>query len=159
MKLVLPALLALSLAAPAAASASVVRTSLLTTDPAPLIKVDHKGKHRGKGHGRGRGRQHFNYDDRDDRYDERRAYHQGLRDGRREARGDYYEPGRHDGYPRFDRGDYLPPHYRSHVIDDYDRYGFPPPPRGCRYVQVGQNTYLTQIATGLILNAFLGGGY
>ncbi len=157
MTLVLPVVLALSLAVPAAASASVVRTSLLTTDPAPLIKVDHKGKHRGKGHGRGR--HHFDYDDRDDRYDERRAYRQGLRDGRREAHGDYYEPGRHGGYPRYDRGDYLPPHHRSYVINDYDRYGFPPPPRGCRYVQVGQNTYLTQIATGLILNAFLGGGY
>ena len=151
MKLILPAVLALAVSVPAAASAAVVRTDLLGERPA-LIKIDHKDKHRGKGHGsRGRG---------DDR-SENRAYRQGLRDGRREAQ--YYQPGYRDHdrseYRRYGRGQYLPREYRTYIVNDYNRYGYPPPPRGCHYVRVGQDTYLTQIATGLILNAFLGGGY
>ena len=157
MKLILPALLAAGLALPTATSATPLGASLLAGDEAPLIKIKDKGKHRGKGHGRGR--DDYDFDDRDDRRNERRAYRQGLRDGRREARGEYYQPGYRSDYRRFNRGQYLPPEYRSYVINDYDRFGYPPPPRGCRYVRVGQDTYLTQIATGLILNAFLGGGY
>ena len=157
MKLILPALLALSLAAPTVASATLIRTGLASVDEPALIKIGQKNKHRGKGHGRGR--DHYDYDNRDDRRDERRAYRQGLRVGRREARSEYYQPGYRNDYRRYGRGQYLPSEYRSYVINDYDRYGYPPPPRGCRYVRVGQDTYLTQIATGLILNAFLGGGY
>jgi Ni/Co efflux regulator RcnB len=152
MKLMLPAALVLAIGIPAVASATVVRAHLRDEGPA-LIKIDHKDKHRGKGHGRHR----------DDRREDR-AYSEGFRDGRRLTRErQYYQPGYRDygrsEYRRYGRGQYLPPEYRAYVINDYDRYGYPPPPRGCRYVRVGQDTYLTQIATGLILNVFLGGGY
>jgi Ni/Co efflux regulator RcnB len=152
MKFVLPVALALAVGLPAAASATVMRTDLSAERPA-LIKIDDKGK--GKGRGKGHGRH--------ERRDER-AYYEGLRDGRRQARErQYYQPGYRDfdrsEYRRYGRGQYLPREYQTYVINDYDRYGYPPPPRGCRYVRVGQDTYLTQIATGLILNAFLGGGY
>ena len=148
MNSVLPAALILALGLPAAASATAVRAAWTVEHPA-LIKVDHKPKHRGKGHGRGDG-------------DEHRAYREGYRDGRRQARDDaYYQPGYRDygrEHRRYSRGQYLPREYQTYVIHDYDRFGYPPPPRGCRYVRVGQDTYLTQIATGLILAA-LGGGY
>lgn len=133
-KPVLPFAALLMLAVPAAASADIVRADL-RGDAAVLIKVDHKPKHRGKGHGKHRGG-----------HDER-AYHQGYRDGERAA------------YRRFSRGEHLPYEYRDEVFYNYDDYGYPPPPYGSRYVRVGQDTYLTQIATGLILRAFLGGGY
>jgi len=157
MKLILPAFLALSLAVPATASATVVQAGFAAQHQDLLIKVDGKGKgkHRGKGHRR-HGDDRYN---RDDWRDERRAYRQGYRDGRWESRGQgYYQPGYRE-HRRYGRGDYLPREYRSYVVHDYGRYGYPPPPRDCRYVRVGGDTYLMQMATGLILNAFLGGGY
>lgn len=150
MRLILPATLALALAVPATASATIV-TADLNGAPAYLLKIDdgddddRRGKHRRKKH----------HDYRDDE----RAYREGYRDGRRQARwNDSYHPGRSYGHQRFGRGQYLPREYRGYVVN-YQDFGYPPPPRGCRYVQVGQDTYLTQIATGLILNAFLGGRY
>lgn len=134
-KPLLPIAAALTLAVPAAASADLVRADL-RGDAAFLIKVDHKPKHRGKGHGKHRGGGY-----------EERAYHEGYRDGERAA------------YRRFSRGERLPYEYRDDVFYDYQEYGYPPPPYGSRYVRVGQDTYLTQIATGLIMRVFLGGGY
>jgi Ni/Co efflux regulator RcnB len=131
-KSTLPILAVLALAAPSMASAEIVRADL-RGDAVALIKIDHKEKHRGKGHGRGHGRG-----------DEHRAYDQGFRDGQREA------------YRRFSRGERLPYEYRDQVLYQYDDYGYPPPPYGSRYVQVGQDTYLMQAATGLILQAFTG---
>lgn len=156
MRLILTSTVALAMLAPFAASASVVTTDL-SGSPALLIRIDdddddRKGRRHGRHHRDGR-------DYRDDQRDERRAYRQGLRDGRREARERrQYQPGYREDYPRYGRGQYLPQEYRSYVVHDYGRYGYPPPPRGCRYVRVGNDTYLTQIATGLILSAFLGGG-
>lgn len=131
----LPVLALLMFAVPAAASAEIVRADL-RGDNAVLIKVGdkHKHKHGGKHHGKGKGRG-----------GEHRAYEQGYHDGQREA------------YRRFSRGERLPYAYRDDVLYDYDDYGYPPPPYGSRYVQVGGDTYLMQVATGLILNAFLGG--
>lgn len=164
-KPILPLMALLALAVPAAASADILRADL-RGDQGAIVKIDHKGKHRGKGHGKHHrgGHDRYDYDDWDDQRDERRAYRQGYREGRRQAyQREYYRPGyayqEEYEYRRFSRGQHLPREYRSYVIDDYGRYGYPPPPRGCRYVQVGGNTYLIQIATGLILNAFLGGGY
>jgi Ni/Co efflux regulator RcnB len=146
MKTILPVVGLLALAVPAAASAEVVRAALWAGDEAVLIKVDHKPKHRGKGHGK-HGR--YDHDDWDDRRDERRAYHQGVRDGRAQA---------HEEYRRYTRGEYLPYEYRREVLYDYRRYDLPPPPYGHHYVQAGGDTYLIQMATGLIMRA-LGGGY
>lgn len=131
MRLILPAVLAVGLCIPAAAAALPAPAGLGVAADALLIKVDHKAKHRGKGHGR-------KHDD----SREYRAYREGVRDGL-----------------RYSRGQYLPHEYRGYVVNNYDDYGYPPPPYGSRYVQVGQDTYLMQIATGLILNAFLGGRY
>lgn len=154
MKLILPAALALSLALPAAVSATpLVRADGVVSHNELLIKVGDKGRHRGKGHGKRGG---YHRDDWDDDQDEARAYRQGLRDGRRQAT--HYQPGYREDYRRYGRGQYLPHEYRSYVVD-YNRYGYPPPPRGSHYVRVGQDTYLTQVASGLILNVFLGGGY
>lgn len=124
----------LAFVVPTAASAEIVRADL-RGEAVGLIKVDHKAKHAGKSHGKRHGRG-------DDR-----AYSQGYRDGQREA------------YRRFSRGERLPYEYRDQVLYQYDDYGYPPPPYGSRYVQVGQDTYLMQVATGLILRAFMGGGY
>lgn len=134
-KPILPLALLLALAVPAAASAEIVRADLSGGDGAVLIKVKGKDKHKHKHHGKHR-RGHDGY-----------AYDQGYRDGQRDA------------HHRYARGQRLPYEYRDQVLYDYDDYGYPPPPHGSRYVRVGQDTYLTQIATGLILNAFLGGGY
>lgn len=158
MKIILPAALALALAVPAVASATVIPPGLVGPHDGLLIRTGGKGKHHGKGHDYRRDDR--DYDDWDDRRDERRAYRQGYREGRREARwNDGYRPGYDYGRRRYSRGQYLPPEYRRYVITEYRDYGYPPPPRGCGYVQVGQDTYLMQIATGLILNAFLGGRY
>lgn len=160
----LPLLALLMFAVPAAASAQIIRADLRDAAPV-LIQIDDDDD---DDDDRRRHRRHRRYEQRDyrqDRRDERQAYRQGRRDGRREAREhQYYQPGDYDGgyrqqHRRYSRGQYLPPEYRGYVVNDYNRYGYPPPPRGCRYVQVGGNTYLTQVATGLILNVFLGGGY
>jgi Ni/Co efflux regulator RcnB len=154
MKLILPAALALSLAMPVAAAAfPLVRADAVASEQGLLVKIGDKPKHRGKGHKHGGGERW------DDRRDESRAYRQGLRDGRREGREQaYYQPGYREDYRRYGRGQYLPREYRTYVVD-YGRYGYPPPPRGSQYVRVGQDTYLTQMTSGLILNVFLGGGY
>ncbi len=147
MRAILPVVGLLALSVPAAASAEIVRTALRGGDEAVLIKVDHKGKHRGKGHGKHRDR--YEHDDWDDRRDEHRAYRQGVRDGRAQA---------HEEYRRYSRGQYLPYEYRRDVMYDYRSYDLPPPPYGHHYVRAGGDTYLIQIATGLIMRA-LGGGY
>jgi Ni/Co efflux regulator RcnB len=155
LKLILAVTTMAALVVPTAASASVVKADL-KGGPAYLIKIDDddddggRGKHRRKKH----------HDHGGDYRDDRRAYREGYRDGRRQARWDgSYHPGQVYGHRRFGRGEYLPREYRGYVVNNYHDFGYPPPPRGCRYVQVGQDTYLTQIATGLILNAFLGGRY
>ncbi len=145
MKAILPVVGLLALSVPAAGSAEVVRTALLSGDEAVLVKIDHKPKHRGKGHGKHHGR--YDYDD---RRDEHRAYEQGVRDGRAQV---------HEEYRRYARGEHLPYEYRRQVMYDYGRYDLPPPPYGHQYVRAGGDTYLIQMATGLIMNAFFGGRY
>ncbi|MDP8915747.1 MAG: RcnB family protein [Pseudomonadota bacterium] len=146
-KATLPLLAMFALSIPAAASAEVLRADL-RGEAVEFIKVGHKEKHRGKGHGKHHGK-HHGWDRGWDRgyRDEGRAYEQGYRDGQREA------------YRRFSRGERLPYEYRDNVFYGYEDYGYPPPPYGSHYVRVGGDTYLMQAATGLILRAFLGGGY
>jgi Ni/Co efflux regulator RcnB len=60
---------------------------------------------------------------------------------------------------RWMRGQILPPHYRRHVVYDYHRYGWGPPPRGYAYYRTDTgDIILAAIATGLILS-ILGGGW
>ena len=144
-KLILPIFFATGLALPAGVSAQAFVHADALVEDVQLIKIDGKGKGRGKGHGkRGRGGH-------DDDWDERRANNQGYRDDAYDS----YRPGSR----RWGRGQYLPREYRTYVVREYVDYGYPPPPPGAHYVRVGQDTYLTQIATGLILNALIGGGY
>ena len=143
-KLLLSAAISLGLALPAVAFADSFARAGLSVEAVELIKVGGKGK--GKGRGKHRGDHGY-----DDERDERRAYRQGYRDGANDS----YRPGSR----RYARGQYLPREYRTYVVREYVDYGYPPPPPGAHYVRVGQDTYLTQIATGLILNALIGGGY
>jgi len=144
--LVYAALLALAL--PAAAIAGP-----LGSDSALFIKVDSKGKHHGKGHGK-----HAKHRGWDNDRDEERAYREGYREGRRDRRysgdlrysgGQYYRPGQVQyGYQR---GYHLPQHHRGYVIEDYNEYDLYAPSYGQQWVGVGQNAYLMEAATGLIL--------
>ena len=136
----------------------------LTTLAAPIAAEakDH-GKGRGHAHGHYKhDRHHRDWDDRYDRRDERRAYRQGYRDGRR-ADGYYgrpyvyVEPRPYYGRPVYHhprvwyRGQVLPYDYRRTVIYDPYRYGLYAPPRGHAWVHVGNDVYLTQLASGLII--------
>ena len=72
----------------------------------------------------------------------------------------YQYPSYSYGYaPRWSRGQILPPHYRRHVVYDYHRYGWGPPPRGYAYYRTDTgDIILAAIATGLILS-IIGGGW
>jgi len=55
-------------------------------------------------------------------------------------------------YRRFDRGDRLPPQYRSsqYIVNDWRAHHLRPPPPGHYWVQNGSDYVLVAIATGLI---------
>ena len=155
MKATLVAAAILALAAPAAAQAADFSRD------GQIIRIKDNGKHKGH-YKKGRGRDD-RWDDRrwDDRRDEQRAYRQGYHQGQRDARYHgygqaYYEP-RAVRYG-YQRGYYLPQQHRGYVIRDYDRYDdLYHPAYGQQWVGVGQNAYLMEVATGLILQVL--GGY
>jgi len=153
-KRILRLLTAAVTALPAFAAAEVVRADLRGSVAALALVDDEEDEDRR------RWRRHEREERREHQRERRRAERadrQGYRDGLR-AEGGYYRPGYDDrSYRRYGRGQYLPQQYRTQVIHDWRRYGYPPPPPGSRYVRVGADTYLTQIATGLVLQAFLGG--
>ena len=66
----------------------------------------------------------------------------------------YGHPGYSYGYaPRWSRGQILPPHYRRHVVYDYHRYGWGPPPRGYAYYRTNTgDIILAAVATGIIVS-------
>jgi Ni/Co efflux regulator RcnB len=118
----------------------------LTTLAAPVVaSADDKGRGHKKGHDKHE-RHDRDWDDRDDRRDERRAYRQGFRDGRG------YDRGYVHVQPRYwNRGQYLPQDFRRAVIYDPYRYGLYAPPRGHAWMHVGNDVYLTQLGSGLIV--------
>jgi Ni/Co efflux regulator RcnB len=144
MKAVIMSAALLALAVPAAAVAGHA-----AGDEAVFIKVGDKGKHKGKHKHKNRG-----WDD-DDRHEEARAYREGYRQGQREAyNNQYYRPGQVQyGYQR---GYYLPQQYRGYVIRDYNEYDLYAPQYGQQWVGVGQNAYLMEVASGLILQVLQG---
>jgi Ni/Co efflux regulator RcnB len=114
--------------------------------------------------------------DRHDWRDDRRAYREGFRDGRRYdhyrhngyylGRSWYYGPPppayyhRHDfrpDYRAWRRGDRLPTYYRTHYVPvDYRYHRLAPPPRGAHWVRDNRGDYLlVGIATGVILGLAL----
>ncbi len=52
-------------------------------------------------------------------------------------------------------GEYMPHEYRDVYFDDWNRYDLRSPPPGYRYVQVDSDVYLTQVATGLVVEAVI----
>ena len=52
-------------------------------------------------------------------------------------------------------GEYLPPEYRDHYFDDWNRYDLRPAPPGYRWVVVDHDAYLTETTTGLVARAIL----
>lgn len=52
-------------------------------------------------------------------------------------------------------GEYLPSEYRTHYFDDWNLYDLRPAPPGYRYVVVDRDVYLTQVATGLVVEAVI----
>jgi len=79
-----------------------------------------------------------------------------ARDG---GRSDYAQRDwRSYGYEhRWQRGDRLPPEYRSHtyVVDDWRGHHLSAPPRGYHWVQQGNDYLLVAIATGVIASVLL----
>ncbi len=121
-------------------------------------------------------------DRRDDRYDRRQDRREDRFDRRSEPRHDahvrpFYAPapnyhhqaprvvyGNHHwrgAGPHHDiyRGGRLPHHYRSnhYVVDNWHAHRLSAPPRGYHWVQTGPDFVLAAIATGIILQVFLGG--
>ena len=123
-----------------------------------------------------------NYEQRQDRRDDRREdrndrreWRQDNRDDRREFRQDQraygrwqqsqrrYNAGRYHaprGYAQRDwaYGQRMPSYYRSnqYVVNDYSRYGLRAPPRGYHYVRSGNDVVLAAIAGGLITAVIAG---
>lgn len=132
--------------------------------PATAAFADDQGRGRGHGHDERRhyDRGRYDYDNRDDRRDERRAYRRGYREGQRDDR---WNDRRYYGQPRYarppvyyaqprrvwNRGHYLPREYHRYVVYDPYRYGLYAPPRGHAWLHVGNDVYLTALATGLIV--------
>ena len=52
-------------------------------------------------------------------------------------------------------GEYLPYAYREDYFTDWNRYDLRAPPPGYRYVVVDRDVYLTQVATGLVVEAVI----
>ena len=75
--------------------------------------------------------------------------------GNFERRGDERGAGPNHSYYR---GDRLPPEYRhrQYVVDDWRGHNLSAPPRGYHWVQNGSDYLLVGIATGVILQLFLG---
>jgi len=95
---------------------------------------------------------------RDDRGDRGRS-EQVRQDGRAHDRRDERREGRGAGPDHaYYRGDRLPVDYRhrSYVVEDWRGHQLRQPPRGYHWVQVGGDYVLVAIATGIILELFLG---
>lgn len=66
-------------------------------------------------------------------------------------RAPYYQPPRGYQARHWQRGHYLPSHYRaSPYVVDYRHYRLAAPPRGYHYVRVNDDVVLAAIASGLI---------
>ncbi|MDY7575601.1 RcnB family protein [Actimicrobium sp. CCI2.3] len=94
----------------------------------------------------------------DRRDDDRRDNDRGH-DNRKEARYNDGRDGRGAGPGHnYRKGDRLPRDYRSrqYVVDDWRGHRLSAPPRGYHWVQTGGDYVLVAIASGIILQLFLG---
>ena len=62
-------------------------------------------------------------------------------------------------YRAWSRGSYLPRSYWGYRVNDYQRYRLRTPPRGYHWVRAGNDYVLAAIATGLIMDVIVNGGY
>lgn len=108
---------------------------------------------------RGRGPDRRDDHDRQDRHDNDRRDNDRGHDNRNQVRYNDGRDGRGAGpNHNFRRGDHLPRDYRSrqYVVDDWRGHRLSAPPRGYHWVQTGGDYVLVAIASGIILQLFLG---
>jgi len=86
-----------------------------------------------------------------DRFDDRRAYAAGYRQGRYDA-GRYYRPAGYRYYS-WHRGARLPAAYYAprYVVHDYSHYHLDRPPHGHHWVRVDHDVVLAAVATGAVV--------
>jgi Ni/Co efflux regulator RcnB len=101
----------------------------------------------------GRGRGHGGWEQGRDRRGDRQGPPRGypgmqLRGSAPEAR-PYYAPPPSYGLRR---GGYLPPDFRSGMLNNYGRYRLRPPPPGYAWFQVGDEFLLVSLTNGLIFD-------
>ena len=117
---------------------------------------DYRGNDRGR-YDNNRGR----YDN-NSRWDNRRynGYYLGNRWYYGQPSTSYYS--RRDyrpAYRAWSRGSYLPRSYWGYRVNDYRAYRLRQPPRGYHWVRAGNDYVLAAIATGLIMDVIVNGGY
>jgi Ni/Co efflux regulator RcnB len=100
--------------------------------------------------------------DNNSRWDSRRynGYYLGNRWYYGQPSASYYN--RRDyrpAYRAWTRGSYLPRSYWNYSVNDYRRYHLRQPPRGYHWVRAGNDYVLAAIATGLIADVILNGGF
>lgn len=71
----------------------------------------------------------------------------------------YSRPDYRPAYRAWTRGSYLPRTYWSYGVSDYGRYHLRTPPRGYHWVRAGNDYVLAAIATGLIMDVIVNGGF
>jgi Ni/Co efflux regulator RcnB len=125
------------------------------------------------------------WDRRDDRWDNRWDRRSDWRDDRRDSHRYYsWDHGRHNGYyyrnswyygpppsayygdpyyrPAYHawkRGYRVPNYYNSYVVYDYHHHHLRRPPRGYHWVRADNDFLLVAIASGIIADVILNGGY
>lgn len=128
---------------------------------------DHRGRDRDR-HEHRKEHRHEHRGDRHDKHDRKEWRRDHHRDDRwhRARRGPpprvvvekhYHAAPRH--HHRWARGEYVPRMYRGspYVVADYHAYHLAPPPRGHQWINVGADYFLIGVATGVVLQAVLGG--
>ncbi len=169
------------------ASAAALAISICIGGPAMAQGAFHNDRQHDRGAQSRSDRQDDRHSRRDDRREQRADRREDRRDVRRDERFDRRHERRHDAQIRpfyapnhppprvvygnphgwrgagpnhnFYRGSRLPQHYRNHyyVVNDWRGHRLSAPPRGYHWVQTGPDYVLAAIATGIILQVFLGG--
>lgn len=131
---------------------------------------DNRGGYDNRGYD-SRGYDSRGYDSRrgyDPRYDNSRRWDSSRNNGYYLGNRWYYGPpqvtyyNRHDyrpAYRAWTRGSYLPRSYWGYQVNDYRSYRLRQPPRGYHWVRAGNDYVLAAIATGLIADVILNGGF
>jgi Ni/Co efflux regulator RcnB len=139
---------------------SAVMAVSLTTGGFAFAQGNGDRNDRGRNEQSQRGNQQDRRDnDRNDRARNNQSQHGGQHDSRDFGRAHNDERGAGPNH-EFHRGERLPMEYRhrQYVVDDWRGHQLSAPPRGYHWVQTGADYVLVAIATGVILQLFLGHG-